>query len=58
MKNKDYKIVSTGPNWFLKNIRCQATCPAHTNVPKYISLIADGRYEDAYFVNKEANLFP
>ena len=37
---------------------CQFACPAHTPVPEYIRLIADGRYSDAYMVNWKSNVFP
>ncbi|MDB5499379.1 MAG: glutamate synthase small chain [Phenylobacterium sp.] len=37
---------------------CQWACPAHTPVPEYIRLIADGRYSDAYMVNWTSNVFP
>ena len=37
---------------------CQWACPAHTPVPEYIRLIAQGRYADAYMVNWESNVFP
>src|SRR6185369_8689846 len=37
---------------------CQWACPAHTNVPEYIRMIAQGRYTDAYMLNRESNVFP
>lgn len=37
---------------------CQNTCPAGTNVPGYIQLIKEGKYFDAYDLNKEYNPFP
>jgi NADPH-dependent glutamate synthase beta subunit-like oxidoreductase len=48
----------TDPEYFHKVIDCQLACPAHTPVPEYIRLIADGRYSDAYMVNWESNVFP
>jgi formate dehydrogenase (NADP+) beta subunit len=39
-------------------VDCQWACPAHTNVPEYIRMIATGRYSDAYMVNRESNVFP
>lgn len=41
-----------------KIVDCQWACPAHTPVPEYIRLIASGRYDDAYMVNWESNVFP
>ncbi len=46
------------PDYFHKVVDCQWACPAHTNVPEYIRLIAQGRYSDAYMVNRESNVFP
>jgi len=46
------------PNYFHKVVDCQWACPAHTNVPEYIRLIAQGRYTDAYMLNRESNVFP
>jgi NADPH-dependent glutamate synthase beta subunit-like oxidoreductase len=47
-----------GANYFHKVVDCQWACPAHTPVPEYIRLIADGRYTDAYMVNWRSNVFP
>ncbi|MEY8238805.1 MAG: FAD-dependent oxidoreductase, partial [Cycloclasticus sp.] len=41
-----------------KVVDCQWACPAHTPVPEYIRLIASGRYNDAYMVNWDSNVFP
>ena len=46
------------PSYFHKVVDCQWACPAHTNVPEYIRLIAQGRYSDAYMLNRESNVFP
>ncbi len=46
------------PEYFHKVVDCQYACPAHTPVPEYIRLIAAGRYDDAYMVNWESNVFP
>jgi len=46
------------PSYFHKVVDCQWACPAHTPVPEYIRLIAAGRYDDAYMVNWESNVFP
>jgi NADPH-dependent glutamate synthase beta subunit-like oxidoreductase len=39
-------------------VDCQWACPAHTPVPEYIRLIAEGRYTDAYMINWKSNVFP
>jgi NADPH-dependent glutamate synthase beta subunit-like oxidoreductase len=46
------------PTYFHQVVDCQWACPAHTPVPEYIRLIAQGRYEDAYMVNWVSNVFP
>ncbi len=46
------------PAYFHKVVDCQLACPAHTPVPEYIRLIAQGRYSDAYMVNWTSNVFP
>ena len=46
------------PGYFHKVVDCQWACPAHTPVPEYIRLIAQGRYDDAYMVNWVSNVFP
>jgi formate dehydrogenase beta subunit len=46
------------PDYFHKVVDCQWACPAHTPVPEYIRLIAEGRYTDAYMINWKSNVFP
>ncbi|MGO9717119.1 MAG: FAD-dependent oxidoreductase [Steroidobacteraceae bacterium] len=45
-------------DYFHKVVDCQWACPAHTDVPEYIRLIAQGRFTDAYMVNRASNVFP
>jgi NADPH-dependent glutamate synthase beta subunit-like oxidoreductase/NAD-dependent dihydropyrimidine dehydrogenase PreA subunit len=49
---------TSSPDYFHKVVDCQWACPAHTNVPGYIRLIAQGRFDDAYMLNRESNVFP
>ena len=49
---------TSDPDYFHKVVDCQWACPAHTPVPNYIRLIAQGRYSDAYMVNRASNVFP
>ena len=46
------------PDYFHKVVDCQWACPAHTDVPNYIRLIAQGEFSDAYLLNRESNVFP
>jgi len=49
---------TSDPDYFHKVVDCQWACPAHTDVPEYIRLIAQGRFTDAYLVNRQSNVFP
>lgn len=40
------------------SIPCTTECPAHVDIPAYISLTAEGRYEDAIRVIRKDNPFP
>ncbi|MBK7831612.1 MAG: FAD-dependent oxidoreductase [Gemmatimonadetes bacterium] len=46
------------PRYYHKVVDCQWACPAHTNVPGYLRLIAQGRYDDSYLLNRQSNVFP
>ena len=48
----------SNPEYFHKVVDCQYGCPAHTDVPEYIRLIAQGRFSDAYMENRRSNVFP
>jgi formate dehydrogenase beta subunit len=49
---------TSNPDYFHQVVDCQWACPAHTDVPEYIRLIAQGRFTDAYMINRESNVFP
>ncbi len=49
---------TSNPDYFHKVVDCQWACPAHTDVPGYIRLIAQGRFSDAYMLNRQSNVFP
>jgi formate dehydrogenase beta subunit len=44
--------------YYHRVVDCQWACPAHTNVPEYIRLIAQGRFTESYLLNRETNVFP
>jgi NADPH-dependent glutamate synthase beta subunit-like oxidoreductase len=46
------------PDYYHRVVDCQWACPAHTNVPEYIRLIAQSRFTEAYMLNRESNVFP
>ncbi len=49
---------TSNPEYFHKVVDCQWACPAHTDVPQYIRLIAQGRFGDTYIENRQSNVFP
>ncbi len=51
-------VDTKNPDYYHKVVDCQWACPAHTDVPGYIRLIAQGRFDDAYMLNRESNVFP
>ena len=48
----------SNPRHYHKVVDCQWGCPAHTNVPEYIRLIAQGRFTESYLLNRASNVFP
>jgi len=49
---------TSNPDYFHKVVDCQWACPAHTDVPGYIRLIAQGEFSDAYILNRKSNVYP
>ena len=45
-------------HWWAENIPCQKACPAHTDIPQYLTEIYNGNYDAAYRINLEDNVFP
>jgi len=41
--------------WLNTNFPCMMACPAHTNAGRYVSLIAEGRFEEAYRFARDPN---
>jgi len=53
-----YQSVGVTPDWYQTNIPCQVGCPAHTDVSTYIGLISQARFDEAYLLNRKANIVP
>jgi len=49
---------TSNPEYFHKVVDCQWGCPAHTDVPAYIRMIAQGQFTEAYMENRKSNVFP
>ena len=43
--------------WLESNFPCMQACPVHTQAGRYVSLIAEGRYEEAYRYARVPNPF-
>ena len=50
-----YKEKKVDRDWLNTNFPCMMACPAHTNAGRYVALIADGRFEDAYRFARQPN---
>lgn len=42
-------------DWLNTNFPCMMACPAHTNAGRYVALIAEGRFEEAYRFARDPN---
>jgi formate dehydrogenase beta subunit len=43
--------------WLDSNFPCMAACPVHTEAGRYVALIEEGKYRDAYHVARKPNPF-
>ena len=52
---KRYKDKKVDRDWLNTNFPCMMACPAHTNAGRYVGLIAEGRFEEAYKIARDPN---
>ena len=52
---KRYKDKKVDRDWLNSNFPCMMACPAHTNAGRYVGLIAEGRFEEAYRYARSPN---
>lgn len=52
---KRYEKKSVDVEWLNSNFPCMMACPAHTNAGRYVALIAEGRFEEAYRIARNPN---
>lgn len=50
-----YRVKPMDACWQEENIKCQFTCPVHTNAGGYVSLLAQGEFEEAFKLAAEPN---
>src|SRR5207245_1199 len=53
---KRFKNKRVDGNWLNTNFPCMMACPAHTNAGRYVELIAEGRFEEAYRLAAEPGM--
>lgn len=49
--------TAVNPEWLERNFPCMMGCPVHTEAGRYVHLIAQGRYKEAYRVARAPNPF-
>ena len=52
---KRFKDKRVDRDWLNTNFPCMMACPAHTNAGRYVALIAEGRFEEAYKFARDPN---
>ncbi|MGH9523440.1 MAG: FAD-dependent oxidoreductase [Terriglobales bacterium] len=52
---KRFKNKKVDADWLHTNFPCMMACPAHTNAGRYVSLIAEGRFAEAYRYARDPN---
>jgi formate dehydrogenase beta subunit len=52
---KRFKDKKVDRDWLNTNFPCMMACPAHTNAGRYVELIAEGRFEEAYKFARDPN---
>ena len=69
VRNKNFLEVATGYTEEIaideakrclqcKNPRCMGGCPVHIHIPEFISLVAEGKFEEAYQVIAKSSSLP
>lgn len=58
LQGGDLKYAEIDPDYIEEQVKCQAACPAHTDARRYIWLISEGRFDEAYALNKIYNVVP
>jgi NADPH-dependent glutamate synthase beta subunit-like oxidoreductase len=52
---KRFSNKTVDRDWLNTNFPCMMACPAHTNAGRYVALIAEGRFEEAYRFARDPN---
>src|SRR5256714_7355903 len=52
---QEFLVQPVDASWLQCNIECQEACPVGTNCRGYLSLAAEGRFEEGYILSREPN---
>jgi formate dehydrogenase (NADP+) beta subunit len=55
MGDLKHRVIIPDVEFWKGMIPCQAACPIHTDAGKYVQLIAEGRFQDAYLTARSPN---
>ena len=50
-----YRTKIRDVQWYRENIPCMDVCPVHTDSGRYVQLIAEGKFREAYLVSRSPN---
>jgi formate dehydrogenase beta subunit len=53
--HQKYPVEIRDFNWYRAQVPCMEACPVHTDSGKYVQLIAEGNYLEAYLVARSPN---
>lgn len=54
---KKFKVRARDLKWYRENVPCMDACPVHTDAGKYVQLISEGKFLDAYLTARSSNPF-
>jgi NADPH-dependent glutamate synthase beta subunit-like oxidoreductase len=54
-KSPKFKAQFNELKWYRSNVPCMEACPVHTDSGRYVQLIAEGRFEEAFLVARAPN---
>jgi NADPH-dependent glutamate synthase beta subunit-like oxidoreductase len=55
VSDRAYKVLIPDIEFWKAMVPCQAACPVKTDAGRYVQLVADGEYRDAYLVARSPN---
>ncbi|MCP5050184.1 MAG: FAD-dependent oxidoreductase [bacterium] len=55
MQEKKYNVKVRDPLFYRENVPCMEACPVHTDAGKYVELVSQGRFKEAYLVARSPN---